>query len=94
MKEYLKINPADNVFVAISPLKAGTTIDVDGEEITLKTDVPQGHKCALKDFAEGENIIKYGFPIGHARHAISRGSYLDHEDIKTNLEGTLDYSDI
>ena len=94
MKEYLKINPADNVFVAISPLKAGTTIDVDGEEITLKTDVPQGHKCALKDFAEGENIIKYGFPIGHARHAIARGSYLDHEDIKTNLEGTLDYSDI
>mgnify|MGYP004446945709 FL=1 len=94
MKEYLKINPADNVFVAISPLKAGATINVDGEEITLKTDVPQGHKCALKDFAEGENIIKYGFPIGHARHAIAKGSYLDHEDIKTNLEGTLDYSDI
>ena len=94
MKEYLKINPADNVFVAISPLKAGATINVDGEAITLKTDVPQGHKCALKDFAEGENIIKYGFPIGHARHAIAKGSYLDHEDIKTNLEGTLDYSDI
>jgi len=94
MKDFLKINPADNVIVAIKPLKAGSTIVVDGEEITLKTDVPQGHKCALKDFAEGENIIKYGFPIGHARHAVAKGSYLDHEDIKTNLEGTLDYSDI
>lgn len=94
MKDFLKINPADNVIVAIKPLVAGSTIVVDGEEITLKTDVPQGHKCALKDFAEGENIIKYGFPIGHARHAVAKGSYLDHEDIKTNLEGTLDYSDI
>lgn len=94
MKEFLKINPADNVVVAIQPLAAGTTINVDGQEITLKTDVPAGHKCALKDFAEGENIIKYGFPIGHARHAVAQGSFMDHEDIKTNLEGTLDYSDI
>lgn len=94
MKEFLKINTADNVIVAIAPLSKGTTVDVDGEKITLVSDVPAGHKCALKDFAEGDNIIKYGFPIGHARHAIKKGSYLDHEDIKTNLEGTLDYSDI
>ena len=35
---YLKINPADNVAVAITPLKAGETIQIDGQEITLKTD--------------------------------------------------------
>ena len=94
VKQFLKINPADNVVVAIQPLTKGTVIDVDGEQITLVTNIPAGHKCALKDFAEGENIIKYGFPIGHARHAIQKGSYLDHEDIKTNLAGTLDYSNI
>jgi len=94
MKEFLKINPADNVIVAIQPLAKGTVLDVDGEKLELITDVPAGHKCALKYFAEGENIIKYGFPIGHARHAVKRGCYMDHEDIKTNLEGTLDYSDI
>jgi altronate hydrolase len=94
MKEYLKINPADNVAVAISPLTAGKTITVDGRDIKLVTDIPAGHKVALQDIAEGENIIKYGFPIGHARHAIARGSYLDHQDIKTNLAGQLDYSGI
>ena len=94
VKQFLKINPADNVFVALQPLKKGTVVNVDGQQITLITDIPAGHKCALKDFAEGENIIKYGFPIGHARHAIKQGSYLDHEDIKTNLAGTLDYSSI
>ncbi|MBR0037628.1 MAG: altronate dehydratase [Bacteroidales bacterium] len=94
MKEFIKINPADNVFVALQPLTKGTTLNVEGEEVTLVTDIPAGHKCALKDFSEGENIIKYGFPIGHARHAVKKGSFMNHEDIKTNLAGTLDYSDI
>lgn len=94
MKDFLKINPADNVAVAINPLPAGTALCVDGDEITLVADIPAGHKFALRDIAEGENIIKYGFPIGHARHAVARGAFLDHNDIKTNLEGQLDYSGI
>ncbi len=94
MKDFLKINPADNVAVAINPLPAGTALCVDGDEITLVADIPAGHKFALRDIAEGENVIKYGFPIGHARHAIARGAFLDHNDIKTNLEGQLDYSGI
>ena len=48
-KTYLKINPADNVAVAIMPLKAGETICVDDKEIVLKTDIPAGHKVTLKD---------------------------------------------
>lgn len=94
MKDFLKINPADNVAVAINALSAGTALNVDGEEITLVADIPAGHKFALRDIAEGENVIKYGFPIGHARHAVSCGAFLDHNDINTNLEGQLDYSDI
>lgn len=94
MKDFLKINPADNVAVAINPLAAGTTVNVDGDEITLVADIPAGHKFALCDIADGENVIKYGFPIGHTRHAVKRGAFLDHNDIKTNLEGQLDYSGI
>ncbi|MBD5321829.1 MAG: altronate dehydratase family protein [Duncaniella sp.] len=95
MKDFLKINPADNVAVAINPLAKGTVVNVDGTgDITLVSDIPAGHKFALRDIAQGENIIKYGFPIGHARHDVAKGHYLDHEDIKTNLEGQLDYSGI
>mgnify|MGYP002855014858 CR=1 FL=1 len=94
MKDFLKINPADNVIVCINPQPKGTVVNIDGQTLILVTDAKAGHKIALKDFVEGENIIKYGFPIGHARHAIAQGSYLDHADIKTNLAGQLDYSDI
>ncbi len=94
MKEYIKINPADNVAVAIAPLRKGTTVTVDGSEITIVDDIPAGHKFALEPIAEGENVVKYGFPIGHVRHAVAKGAFLDHETIATNLAGTLDYSDI
>lgn len=94
MKEYLKINPADNVAVAITPLSKGAVITVDGNDITLVSDIPAGHKVALRDIAEGENVIKYGFPIGHTLHSVAKGAFLDHNDIKTNLAGQLDYSDI
>ena len=49
--KYLKINPADNVAVAIVTLPAGEKLTVDGTEITLSEEVPAGHKFALKDFA-------------------------------------------
>ncbi|WP_295727634.1 UxaA family hydrolase [uncultured Muribaculum sp.] len=94
MKEYIKINPADNVAVAIAPLTSGIIVTVEGRDITLVDDIPAGHKFALCPIAEGEDVIKYGFPIGHVRHAVAEGAFLDHNVISTNLAGTLDYSGI
>ena len=87
---YLRINPADNVAVAIAPLRAGETIEADGRTIMLRTDVPAGHKVALKDFRAGENVIKYGYPIGHVMKDVPEGTWVSEKDIKTNLAGLLD----
>ncbi len=94
MKDYIKINPADNVAVALNPLAVGAAVDIDGERFEIISEIPAGHKFALRDIAEGENVIKYGYPIGHARHAVARGAFLDHNDIKTNLDQKLDYSNV
>lgn len=89
---YLRINPADNVAVAISPLHTGETIEADGRVITLRTDVPAGHKVTLKNFQAGENIIKYGYPIGHVTTDVPEGTWVSEKEIKTNLAGLLDYT--
>ena len=91
MTNILKINPADNVVVAIQPQSAGAVIEVDGKQITVLEDVPAGHKIAIKDLAQGENVIKYGFPIGHAKEAKKAGSWMNENNIKTNLAGLLEY---
>lgn len=90
--KYLKINSADNVAVAITALPAGEKLIVDGKEIILNEDIPAGHKFALKDFAEGENVIKYGYPIGHARTAQKQGDWMNENNIRTNLAGLLEYT--
>ena len=60
----------------------------DNVEINLEN----GHKYALRDIAEGENIIKYGFPIGHAVQPIKKGEHVHTHNMKTNLSGKLTYS--
>ncbi|MCD8165736.1 MAG: altronate dehydratase family protein [Bacteroides sp.] len=90
--KYLKINPADNVAVAIVDMKAGEVITLNDTLVTLTEDVPAGHKVALKDFTEEEDVIKYGYPIGHATVAIRKGAWVNENNIKTNLAGLLDYT--
>lgn len=86
--DFIKINPDDNVAVALHDLKAGS--EVLG--VTLREDIPSGHKLTLSELREGENVIKYGFPIGHVTADREAGSLVDHNCLKTNLSGLLDYT--
>lgn len=61
---------------------------LDNVDINLE----DGHKYALRDIAEGENIIKYGNPIGHAICDIKKGEHVHTHNIKTNLAGNLEYT--
>lgn len=92
MSKFIKINPDDNVIVAIDAIPAGEKLSVDNTEFIVLDDVPAGHKIALQDFAADDNIIKYGSPIGHAREAIKQGALVNEKNIKTNLDGVLEYS--
>lgn len=89
---YLKINPADSVVVCLQPKKKGEIIDIDGKSIVLNQDTPAGHKVLIKDVKEGEDIIKYGYPIGHARQDLKAGDWVNENNLKTNLAGTLEYT--
>ena len=51
-----------------------------------------GHKYALRDIKCGENIMKYGNPIGHATEDIKKGDHVHSHNMKTNLSGNLEYT--
>ena len=92
MSQFIKINVADNVAVAIHDVEAGCSFETDSISLTTAAKIPAGHKVALRDMSEGEDVIKYGFPIGHLLKAIPQGGLIDHSVLKTNLEGLLEYS--
>ena len=89
---YLKINPADSVVVCLRAMKAGETVTDGDKEIKLLQDTPAGHKVLLTDKKEGEDIIKYGYPIGHAAKDLKAGEWVNENNLKTNLAGTLEYT--
>lgn len=89
---FLKINPADSVVVCLQAKKKGDIIEVDGQKIVINQDTPAGHKVLIKDTLKGTDIIKYGYPIGHAMQDLKAGDWVNENNLKTNLSGTLEYS--
>jgi len=84
----IKINDRDNVAVALVEINPGDEFfDIDAVER-----IPVGHKMALSTINSGENVIKYGYPIGHATTAIKPGEHIHTHNLKTNLSGIEDYS--
>ena len=92
MKSFIKINPSDNVAVALVPLSKGTVIKLDDTTLTLTEDIMQGHKFSLKNLKPGDSIIKYGNPIGHATAEIPAGSWIHTHNLKTGLGDLLTYT--
>lgn len=58
----------------------------------VEVDVSSGHKYAIKDIKKGENVMKYGSPIGHATEDIFKGDHVHTHNVKTNLSSTLEYN--
>lgn len=86
-----RISIHDNVAVAIEDLIAGEKYTIGMITVTAKVMIPKGHKIALEDISVGANIVKYGFPIGHATEEIRMGDWIHSHNAKTNLGEILEY---
>lgn len=91
MIKYIKINSRDNVVVVLTDLNKNEIIFVDDIEVKLQEDIKMGHKIAISTILAGENVIKYGYPIGHAFKDIKCGEHVHVHNTKTNLQGIDEY---
>lgn len=88
MPDFIRIHPRDNVAVALRPIAPGTVF----EGVTAAMDIPQGHKMALNDLNENEQVMKYGFSIGHTTAPVKAGDWVHTHNMRTNLSGELPYT--
>ena len=75
-KKLLKVNPSDNVIVALTDLSQGENLNFEGNEITILAPVKAKHKIAEKDFAVGDSIVMYGVLVGKAFLPIKKGEVI------------------
>jgi altronate dehydratase small subunit len=80
----LFLNPKDNVCTAITPIAGGTTLQISGQTVLLKQDIPLGFKIASCDIATNESIVKYGVSIGSATRDIVRGELVHLHNMKSD----------
>ena len=87
-KQAVLINTNDNVATAVTSLSKGSIVNFFvGEQVkslTLKNDLPFGHKFAIKDIFPGEDIIKYGESIGTAITLIKSGEHVHVHNMVSN----------
>ncbi|MDY3974194.1 UxaA family hydrolase [uncultured Veillonella sp.] len=81
MREVIKVNPNDNVAIAV--VETGLPKDHVVEEInvTTLTEVPFGHKVALETIKKDAPVIRYGVAIGYAKEDLPAGTWVNETNI-------------
>lgn len=75
-RQFIIIDPKDNVATAIVDLDSGDSMQDGTRSVVLACDIHFGHKFALVDVPDGEYIVKYGAPIGRATVPIRSGDHV------------------
>lgn len=90
-KKLILLNVKDDVATALTDLKASERVtallDDRTVNVVLTQDIAFGHKVALRDIAEGEEILKYGMPIGKALCAIRAGEWVHVHNCRSHRWG-------
>ena len=97
MQTAFQIDLRDNVAKALEALCEGAVRllgDAKTQEIQAVTDVPVGHKIALRDIAAGEMIVKYGVTIGRATADIAAGSWVHLHVMCSNYDDRSSHLDV
>ena len=77
----LKIDPIDNVIVALSDLHVGETIENDDFSFCLDENISAKHKVAIKEICIGDTIYMYGVVVGRAKKKINKGEAITTKNV-------------
>jgi len=89
MIHFLVHDASDDVGVAVVDIAggsdcAGRNLRTNGPlKVKATENIPLGHKLALKDFAVGDSITKYGCDIGKVVQPIKAGQLVHVHNLKT-----------
>jgi altronate hydrolase len=85
---YIKIDPRDNVIVALTDLPEGTVLELEEASQThdrllvVQEDVPAKHKIFMQDMLPGDEVLMYGVLVGKAICFIPKGGLMSIENTR------------
>lgn len=91
MNKAIKINPQDNMIVALENLKKGETIKVEEQHITLVEDIQQKHKFTQKSVKKDDPLFMYGVKVGIANQEIPEGAALTTQNMNNAFNDDISF---
>ena len=86
----IRLDSADNTVLALRDIPAGTFLPEEG--VTVRSDIPLGHKIATRPIAKGEPVLKCDTVIGYASRDVECGTHMHNDTIRFDaVAGTVDY---
>jgi len=82
--KFVSINESDNVLICCQAASAGETVGIDEQHYNLTTDIDVGHKISRENLMVGQQIIRYGVPIGSATSNIAIGEHIHLHNMKSD----------
>ncbi len=86
------VDPRDHVATTLRDILAGESLEFHGRTIVARSDIPKGHKIATRSASAGDDVLKYGWPIGRATTDILVGDHVHVQNVATKLSGVEGYS--
>ncbi|CAH0149539.1 Altronate dehydratase [Peribacillus sp. Bi96] len=97
MNKFVQLHSIDDVVISLEGIPKGQSLQIQTEDrgminIKASEDIPKGHKMLVKPVKRGGDVIKFGYSIGKAKFDISIGEWVHTHNLKSGLQGILDYS--
>jgi altronate hydrolase len=82
MNKILRIDPSDNVIVALKDLAAGEELQVEGGRLKVEESIPAKHKFYLTDLPQGGEVYMYGVLVGKTTRPVKRGGLMSTANLR------------
>lgn len=87
-----EVDARDHVATALRDIVVGETLELHGHSLSARCDIPKGHKIAMRPASAGDDVLKYGWPIGRATKDIAVGDHVHTHNVETRLAGVEGYA--
>ncbi|MED9782087.1 MAG: UxaA family hydrolase [Peptococcaceae bacterium] len=84
MNQIVYLDEKDTVATTTCILEAGSQFTLGDQTITAVEEIPFAHKIAVRPMAKGDQVYKYGEPIGVATSDIAVGQLVHVHNVKSN----------
>ena len=86
--QLILLHDRDTIMVCVNPIAAGDVLVIDGLSHAAQEAIGVGHKVARRELKAGDQVIKYGAPIGSVTLTTPVGGWVHLHNMKSDYIAT------